>query len=204
MQIHKILLNTKAEGPGVRACVWVQGCSHGCRGCFAKHLWNPKDGTEMSAEDIIEKIEPVIDKVDGITFLGGEPMEQAEELWRVASFVKAAGKNVITFTGYVYEELIATDLPGVKKMLQYTDVLADGPFVEELVNYDRPLLGSSNQRFIYLTDVISQEEMDSYHNSFEVRVGKNGSVQVNGMGNLKQLEKYLNKIDGGNHEVTNI
>lgn len=159
---------------------------------------------EMSPEEVIDKLSGVINDIDGITFLGGEPMDQAEGLAKIAEYVKAAGKNVITFTGYVYEELIKKNIPGVDELLACTDILADGPFIEELISYDRPLLGSSNQRFIYLTDAIKPKDMDSYRNSFEIRVDKNGKVQVNGMGNLKQLEEYLNKLDGGNYEVTNI
>lgn len=204
MQIHKILLNTKAEGPGIRACIWVQGCHHGCKGCFAKHLWDFEAGKTISVDEIIDSLKNVIAQIDGITFLGGEPMEQAEELAQIAKYVREAGKNVITFTGYVYEQLLTLTKPGVKELLECTDLLADGPFVEELINYDRPMLGSANQRFIYLTDAINPELMDNYKNSFELRIDSNGKVQVNGMGDLKKLEKYLDKIDGGYHEITNI
>lgn len=204
MRIHRILLETKAEGPGNRACIWVQGCKHGCKGCFAKHTWDYELGQEMSTEEIIQKITKVIDKIDGVTLLGGEPMDQADELSQVARFVKEAGKNIITFTGYVYEELLGMNKSGVKELLEYTDLLADGPFIEELRSFDRPLLGSSNQRFLYLSEAIKQEEMQQYHNSFEIRVSKAGKIQVNGMGDIDKLKDYLNKHDGGKDEFTNI
>jgi len=204
MRIYKLLKETKAEGPGVRACIWVQGCSHGCGGCFAKHLWNPAKGEEITIDEVIAELESVLSKIEGITFLGGEPFEQADELWQIAKYIRDAGKSVITFTGYVYEELIKKDDDGVKKLLEYTDVLADGPFVEELISYDRPMLGSSNQRYIYLSEKIPASELENYKNSFEVRISQEGKVQVNGMGDLKQLERYLNKIDGGYDEATNI
>lgn len=204
MRVHRILLETRAEGPGNRACIWVQGCNHGCRGCFATHTWNYNLGQEMSTEEIIAKINSVLDKIDGVTFLGGEPMDQARELSEVAQYAKAAGKNVITFTGYVYEELLLLEKLGVKELLQYTDLLADGPFVEELRSFDRPLLGSTNQRFIYLTDKIKPEVMENYRNSFEIRVSPMGKIQINGMGDIEKLTKYLNKADGGTDESTNI
>lgn len=204
MKVHRILLETKAEGPGNRACIWVQGCGHGCKGCFAKHLWDYDAGEEISADEIIKRIETVIDKIDGVTFLGGEPFEQAKELSRIARYVKEAGKNTITFTGYLHEELIGMQSSGVDELLKYTDLLADGPFVEELRNYDRPLLGSSNQRFIYLSGAIKPEDMDKYHNSLEIRISPEGRIQINGMGDTKQLLQYLNKTDGGNNEFTNI
>lgn len=187
MQIYKILLNTRAEGPGIRACIWVQGCRHECKGCFAKHLWNYDEGKTVSADDIIEQLKDVVEGIDGITLLGGEPMDQAEELCRVAEYVKGFDKSVITFTGYIYEELLEKNMPGVSELLNYTDVLVDGPFIEELLSYDRPMVGSSNQRFIYLSEKIKPETMEEYKNVFELRVGSNGRVEVNGMGNIEQI-----------------
>ena len=241
MRIHKILLETRAEGPGLRACIWVQGCHHGCKGCFATHLWDEKLGTEMSVEEVIAQLETVLDRIDGVTFLGGEPFEQAGDLWQIAKFAREAGKNVLTFTGYTYEQLTGCesisktedgyyflsdiaeehqksvdagkdkvlkdiernrkkaavdllqdlDAMEVEKLLEYTDLLADGPFIQDLLSYDRPMLGSSNQRFIFLTDAISREAMENYRNSFEVRVSPQGKVQINGMGNVEKLKEYL-------------
>lgn len=215
MRIHKIILNTAAEGPGKRACIWVQGCSHRCNGCFATHLWNKEEGKEVSTEEIIQKLNTVIDTIDGITFLGGEPMEQADELWKIAEYVKKAGKNVLTFTGYTYDELTSDKSQtiaqfsekqrnGIDKLLKYTDLLADGPFVKEKVSYDRPLLGSSNQRFVYLSNEISPRQIEEYHNSFEFRINKSGQLQVNGMGDVNKLKDCLNKINGGKYEIESI
>lgn len=204
MKIHKIILKTKAEGPGLRACIWVQGCSHACPGCFATHLWDSNAGTEISVDEVIAKLNPILSELDGITFLGGEPMDQADELWPIAKYVKEHDKNVLTFTGYIYEELLKSGQDGILKLLGYTDLLADGPFVESKLSYDRPLLGSSNQRFLFLTDGISKEAIQNYKNSFEFRVDTKGKLSVNGMGNLQKLEKYLTKIEGSNHGITNI
>lgn len=204
MKIYKIILKTKAEGPGLRSCIWVQGCSHACTGCFATHLWDYKSGSDVSVGDVISQLQTVIADIDGITLLGGEPMDQAKDLWKIASFVKEQGKNVLTFTGYTYEQLLASPNEDIQLLLKYTDLLADGPFIESQLNYDRPLLGSSNQRFIYLTNAITEDEINNYHNSFEFRVDANGKISVNGMGNLQKLEKYLTKVGGRNHGITNI
>lgn len=204
MQINSIILKTRAEGPGLRACIWVQGCKHGCKGCFAKHLWSPKGGQTMTVQEVIDEINKVIGEIEGVTFLGGEPMDQAQELWQVAEYVKTAGKNVITFTGYTYEQIKEENQTGINKLLEYTDLLADGPFVEELLSYDRPLLGSSNQRFIFLSQEISPDSIENYKNSFELRINKEGKAVINGMGNLQKLENYLKNIDGGHYEITNL
>ncbi len=202
MRVYKILPKTKAEGPGIRFCIWVQGCGHHCKGCFAKRLWDYEDGDHMSADQVIVELSRVIDEVEGITFLGGEPFDQAEELERVARYVKEHEKNVITFSGYTYETLLENEK--YKGLLEYTDLLCDGPYIEELTDYSRPLLGSSNQRFIFLSDAITKEEMDRYHNSFEIRVSKNGQIEVNGMGNINKLKDYLLQISGGENGYTSI
>lgn len=202
MRVYKLLLNTLAEGPGIRVCIWVSGCNHECKGCFATHLWDYNGGSEMSVAEVIEKIEKVIDEIDGITFLGGEPFDQAMELVQIAEFVKQKGKNVISFSGYLYEELLQDEEK--RKLLEHTDLLCDGPFIEELTDYSRPLLGSSNQRFIFLSEAITEEEMAKYKNRLEIRVLKNGKTEINGMGNVKKIRETLLKEGVRTDGITNI
>ena len=38
--------------------------------------------------------------------------------------------------------------------------------------------------------------MDNYKNLLEVRISKNGLVEVNGMGEIKELEEYLRRERG--------
>ena len=194
MRVNRIIEKTYAEGPGCRFCIWVQGCKHHCVGCFAKELWSFDGGYDISVNEIISKIKSVSNDICGITFLGGEPFEYAEELSEVAGYIHSINKNVITFTGYCYEDLQKKSNAGM--LLNHTDLLIDGKFDEGLVDYSRPLAGSSNQRFIYLTDKISGEEFEHYKNRFEIRVSNKGIIEFNGMGNIKKLQNFLNKKGG--------
>lgn len=202
MHIYRFLPRTGAEGPGIRACIWVSGCKHGCKGCFAKHTWDIEAGEKMSVEEVVSRLDKVMDEIDGITFLGGEPFDQAQDLAKVASYIKAKGKNVISFSGYTYEELLADDEKNV--LLKETDLLCDGPYIEQLTDYSRPLLGSKNQRFIYLTDQISKEDMENYHNCLEIRVKKNGQTEINGMGDIEKLRESLGKELGKENGLLHI
>lgn len=193
MRVHRILSKTFAEGPGCRFCIWVQGCHHKCDGCFATDLWSFEGGYEISADEIIDDIKRVLNDISGITFLGGEPFEYAQELTEIAEFIHENNKNVITFTGYEYEEI--KNQKRFKRLLDQTDLLIDGKFIKSQVDYSRPLVGSSNQRFIYLTDKITQEEIKSYKNRFEIIISKNGKIEFNGMGNIDKLKKYLEKTE---------
>lgn len=189
MKVHRIVEKTYAEGPGCRFCIWVQGCNHKCDGCFAAELWNFDSGYDISVDDIILKIKSVEKDICGITFLGGEPFEYAEELSIIAKYVHSINKNVITFTGYCYEQLL--NKAKADLLLKQTDLLIDGKFEKSLVDYSRPLVGSSNQRFIYLTDRISKEEIKQYRNRFEVRISSDGKIKFNGMGNIEKLQEYI-------------
>ena len=202
MRIHKFLLKTHAEGPGIRACIWVQGCNHHCKGCFSKHTWDYNGGSEYSVSDVIKNIEKVIDEIDGVTFLGGEPFDQADELGEIAKYFKSRGKNIISFTGYTYEQLQA-DIK-YKSLLENTDLLCDGEFEIEKTDFSRPLVGSSNQRMIYLSDAISSEQMLNYKNRFEIRINNNGLTEINGMGNITKIKEYLKEERGITNGITNI
>ena len=191
MRVHRIIEKTRAEGPGCRFCIWVQGCNHHCVGCFAKNLWDFNGGYDISADKIISMIKSVDKEICGITFLGGEPFEYAFELSAVADYAHSINKNVITFTGYCYEDLLKKTK--AELLLKQTDLLIDGKFDRALIDYSRPLVGSANQKFIYLTDRITQNEIENYKNRFEIRISNDGKAEFNGMGNIKAIQDFIKR-----------
>lgn len=195
MKIHRIVEKTLAEGPGCRFCIWVQGCTHHCDGCFATDTWDINAGEHYTVEQITGMLNKVINQLDGITLLGGEPFLQAEELSQIAGYVKSQGKSVIAFSGFTYKELLNSQDSSVKKLLQNTDLLIDGRYIEALQDFSRPLVGSSNQSFVYLTDKISPLELEAYKNRFELRISKDGAITVNGMGDINKLSNILNTTE---------
>ena len=84
----------------------------------------------------------------GVTFSGGEPFCQAGPLAELARRVHGIGKDVVTFTGYTYEQLLAMGDPSVQALLDGTDLLIDGPFLEGQKNLELRFRGSENQRLI--------------------------------------------------------
>ena len=204
LRVFNIIKNTKVEGPGNRYCIWVQGCSRHCKGCQAVHTWSHKGGELYDVKGIIDDIfkagitpspQPSPagrgrSVVEGVTFLGGEPFEQAEALGIIAEEVKKKGLSVLCFTGGKLEELEKD--PINKKLLDNTDLLIDGEFIEELTDYSRPWCGSSNQRYHFLTDRYNEEIFTKYKNKVEVNISKNGQIFINGMGDFDEI---LQKID---------
>ena len=88
--------------------------------------------------------------VHDVTLSGGEPFEQAAACAELACRLKSAGYGIWTYTGYLYEDLLerAQTDAAVASLLDHTDVLVDGPFVQSLKSLGLQWCGSSNQRLI--------------------------------------------------------
>lgn len=190
IRYFKILENTRVEGPGARFCIWVQGCSRGCKGCFAKHSWPHKGGKLISTGKLFEIIKAQ-KNIEGVTFLGGEPFEQAKALGLLAKRVQGEGLSVLTFSGATLEELKALKNNDVERLLKYTDLLIDGAFIEENFNTTRPWVGSSNQKYHFLSGRYAQKDIENVKNKVEIRIQKNGALFLNGMGDFNKINKQL-------------
>ncbi len=189
LRVSNILKKTKVEGPGIRYCIWTQGCSRHCQGCQAVHTWPHTGGSLIDVKDIIEDIK-FQKNIEGVTFLGGEPFEQADALGVIAREVQKFGLSVLCFTGFLLEELKIDSKNEL--LLDNIDLLIDGEFRQDLVDYSRPWCGSSNQRYHFLTNRYNEEILTKYKNKVEVNISKNGIIFMNGMGNFDEI---LQKID---------
>lgn len=168
MKYCNIKKNDIADGVGVRITLFVSGCTHHCKGCFQPETWNFDYGEEFTKEvedSLIKMLAP--DFVDGLTLLGGEPMEPENQrallpfMQRVRETYPT--KTVWCYTGYTLE----TDLLGESRarcevtdaLLSCIDVLVDGEFVEEKKNISLLFRGSENQRLIDLPKTLERGEV---------------------------------------------
>lgn len=190
LDIYKIIEKTNVEGPGLRFCIWTQGCRKHCAGCWAKNTWSFGTGKKYSVEELFEKIK-LQPGIEGITLLGGEPFEQAKELSKLAVLVKNEGMSVVCFTGYTMEELQHKNNPYINNLLLNIDLLIDGGFEQKNYNLSRPWVGSSNQRYIFLTDFYNKEVIANYTNKIEIRISPDGKTEINGMGDFSAIYKSL-------------
>jgi anaerobic ribonucleoside-triphosphate reductase activating protein len=151
LKLAAIHIGTYALGPGYRAVLWVQGCPFSCKGCISPE-WTLPGGTPASIPEIADQVLQE-SSIEGITFSGGEPMAQAGPLSKLLRIIKKEKPeiNVICFTGYKYEILLKKADKKIMEFLQQIDLLIDGPYIDEL-NEGFGLRGSSNQRFIHLTN----------------------------------------------------
>ena len=81
MLLHGFIPASRANGPGLRAVVFFQGCTLACRGCFNPET-HPFAGTEVIVDAVADKVLRAQKEhgVEGVTFSGGEPMQQAPAL----------------------------------------------------------------------------------------------------------------------------
>ncbi len=186
IRIHKILKQTKVEGPNSRYCIWFQGCSRHCKGCWAQATWAHNGGKVFDTQEIINDILNTPD-IEGVTFLGGEPFEQPEALLEIASKIHSAGLSVLCFTGGKIEEIQKTH----SEILKHIDLLIDGEFDENKKDFSRPWVGSSNQQYHFLTDRYNENILTEYQNKVEINIQKNGIIFINGMGDFEKLVKTL-------------
>ncbi len=176
MNYAEIKYSDIANGEGVRTSLFVSGCRRGCPGCFNSGAWSFTAGepfTRAVEDEVIASVDHPF--CDGLTVLGGEPMEPENQSGLVGFLERvrerfprgvaagdgaaagAAGgapaKTIWCFTGDTLDEL----MPGARhhtevtdRLLDCIDILVDGPWVRELYDITLRFRGSSNQRIIDL------------------------------------------------------
>ena len=155
MRIANTVNDSIVDGPGLRFTVFTQSCPHHCPGCHNPDTHDPQGGTEVPVEDLAAMMgkNPLI---QGLTLSGGEPFAQAADCARLAKAAHAVGWTVWTYTGYLFETILAKEDPAWRALLEETDVLVDGPFLEKEKSYELRFRGSRNQRLIRVKESLAQ------------------------------------------------
>jgi anaerobic ribonucleoside-triphosphate reductase activating protein len=168
------------NGPGCRAVIWVQGCLRECPGCFNPASWSFEANQLVTVESLVEKILSN-DRNQGVTFSGGEPFWQAPALANLARQVKAAGLNVMSFTGFTLEQLRSEFAPaGAQDLLAELDLLIDGAYVESLaIHSPDSLVSSSNQR-VHVFNPEFHDRLTWASDQIEIHILKNGDRIITG------------------------
>ena len=146
-----------ANGTGIRASIFVTGCTHKCYNCFNEEYQDPNFGKEWTDKETQEVVDYVSDpNVSGLTLLGGEPFQNVEGLKAVCDAVRAAApdKTIWAYSGYTLENILSD--PVRKSLLEKVDILVDGQFVDALKDPALKFRGSSNQRIIDVKETLKQ------------------------------------------------
>ncbi len=165
------------DGPGFRYVLFVQGCSHHCKGCHNPESWATDAGEDMTVDEIFAEIKSN-PNLSGVTLSGGEPFEQVEPLLSLAKMIKAEGLHLMSYSGYTLEELEGRGDAATDELLGLLDMLVDGRYIEEQRNLTLIYRGSENQRVIDMNRtrearkaaVANGSEVELYHSDFDIEI----------------------------------
>lgn len=142
-----------ANGLGIRTSIWVTGCKFHCKDCFNKDLWEFSAGKPFDKAAENELFSLLSDPhCKGLSVLGGEPLEQGEDMIKLLKKVKEMypPKNIWLWTGYELHEALKDTVRN--EILSYCDFVVDGKFIHEKHGKHLYFRGSENQNIYKRTE----------------------------------------------------
>jgi anaerobic ribonucleoside-triphosphate reductase activating protein len=179
-RVHAVEPRSRANGPGARFVVWLQGCTLGCPGCFNPGTHDASGGREVPVAELAAQL-AATPGIEGLSLSGGEPLQQPAAAAALLDAARALGLSTLAFSGYTEDEIRA--LPGGPAVLTRLDVLIDGRYVagERLAT---GLRGSANQRIRLLTGRYQLADVEATPVA-EIRIGRDGELVLTGVDPLK-------------------
>ena len=205
LNVSKTLSHSRANGPGVRAVIWVQGCTIGCDGCYSQST-HPHRKVHLVDPVELAKWVCSIEDIEGITLSGGEPFEQSEAVAELVCSVKQIRPELsfFLFTGYEVTFLQQSTNNHVQAVLGITDMLSSGPFVADLYDADLLWRGSSNQYLSYLSSRYSVDNEPAWSSASpveEIHIHTQGLEYTGFKGKSGPIYNHLKKLNL-NDEIT--
>lgn len=148
LRLHAFEPASRANGPGLRAVVWFQGCTLGCPGCFNPATHDPHGGYQSDTACLAAEILASAPQIDGISISGGEPFQQPDALLDLLTRLAGSRLSRLVFTGYTLDEIHRYRLG--PEILRHLDILIAGRY-DTSQRVAKGLLGSSNQQIHLLT-----------------------------------------------------
>lgn len=177
LRVHQFLPSTRANGPGVRAALWVQGCSLACPGCFNPETHASGLGEVVAVPELFGRLESRAD-IEGVSILGGEPLQQRRGVLALLELIRARTKlSTMLFTGFTRAEI--DRMPEAGRLLGALDILIAGRY-EQARREARGLRGSSNKTVDLLTDRYTMSDLDAVP-ACEIVLTPRGEVIITGM-----------------------
>lgn len=169
VRIAGIEKDSTVDGEGWRLAIFFQGCKHECIGCQNPQTWDFSGGQEVSEEELLKLIDEAFDEnpiLDGITLSGGDPFFQSDKLLKICKEQKSKGRNIWAYTGFIFDNFLNRSNSNVTdsmvELLNYIDVVVDGPFILNKKTIDIPYVGSSNQRLIDVQKTLKSNSIQLY------------------------------------------
>lgn len=179
LRVHRILRDSRANGPGLRSVLWFQGCSVNCPGCFNPETHDPNGGKLLSVTDCVTELLGDGLPPKGITFSGGEPFQQKAGLLTLLRELRRIWNgNILIFSGSEYEVLKSD--PICAECLSLCDALICGPYrLKRPPDYER-FCSSSNQRLILLSERLHETDFQCLPLN-EILITREGDILQSGL-----------------------
>lgn len=164
-------------GPGERFVIWFQGCALACDGCWNRDMWSFKNKQLVYRDNLLEQILDT-PNIKGVTFLGGEPLHQSDNLWWLIRKIRERSNlTIFLFTGYEEDELKQQNQ--LSSIHEFCDIAAIGRYRQDERNIHQQWIGSDNQMIIYPDG--SREKMKPQKiNQVEIIIDSDESVRILG------------------------
>jgi anaerobic ribonucleoside-triphosphate reductase activating protein len=192
MLIQWMLRRSTVNGPGARAVVWLQGCDLRWPGCLNPATHDFDRDRDKTVEEVAERI-LACEGIDGVTFSGGEPFQQAADLRQLCEYIKLRRPDLSigVFSGYTLQELLCgrwhwkgLDKDGwingdrilFEAIKQFLDFGVFGRFRRTLVCTDKPLCGSRNQEVVFFSNRYAPRDL--VPQAYEVTISEDGGSAI--------------------------
>jgi len=161
-------------GPGLRYVIWFQGCSLQCPGCWNQGMWSTQPNMLIERDVLLEQI--LVEKgIDGVTFLGGEPLQQPDNLLWLLCHLKERDVHIMLYTGYENDEISSDQL--YHEICQLADILIIGRYHEHERDLFLQWRGSRNQR-VLIRD--GKTQCSDGINQIEIVIDEDGTIKCLG------------------------
>lgn len=177
LHLHALIEHSRANGPGLRAVLWTQGCSLGCPACFNPETHPNQGGESASVAALVEQIQS-IPGIEGLTVSGGEPLQQIAPLTTLLRGLRETTPlSVVVFTGFEPDEI--RRLPGSGSLLALVDVLIAGRY-RQGQRLAHALRGSTNKQMLFLSSRYRPADFEHLPEA-EVIIAPDGQVTFSGI-----------------------
>ncbi|PVZ68916.1 4Fe-4S single cluster domain-containing protein [Pelagibaculum spongiae] len=174
-------------GPGNRFVIWLQGCTLACKGCWNTAMWPHKENRLIERSFLLKQI--IKEKnIEGITFLGGEPLQQCENVRWLISKIKMHNLSAMLYTGYEWSEIKANQ--NHLDVCNSTDILITGRFLQNERNTNLLWRGSDNQIVNFISNKYSSLKLKEV-NQVEITIEEDGALKIYGYPDQLLLDQII-------------
>lgn len=196
INLYDYRINIRTAGPSVqdnlRSELYFAGCRKAeegdpCRGCFNYQLWQREQGSQISIQAIVDRLEDMC-SVKSVTIVGGEPTDQLEGLIELCRLLKKCNYHILVISWHTYEDMLKENPEQYEQLFDTIDVLVDGQYDEHQRIYDdthtnvmRSFIGSNNQKVVDLSQysldnkvIKAYDHIDQYK---DMKIKKDGGVE---------------------------